>query len=189
MPRANEISRGLILNYKNEPHLIVDFQHVNPGKGSAFVRSKLKALKTGKVVENTFKSDESVEFVEMERVKVQYLYGTPTEFTFMNMKNYEQFSVGPEVIGDYAKFLKEGLEVTILVDEQEVPITVDFPKKVTLKVTEAFEASRGDTSGNVTKEVTLENGLTARAPMFIKEGDMLVINTDTGEYVERASQE
>lgn len=189
MARANEISRGLILNYKNEPHLIVDFQHVNPGKGSAFVRSRLKALKTGKVVENTFKSDETVEFVEMERIKVQYLYGTPTEFTFMNMKNYEQFSVGLEVIGDYAKFLKEGLEVTILVDEAEVPITVDFPKKVTLKVTDAPDGVRGDTSGNVTKEVGLENGLTVRAPMFIKEGDMLVINTDTGEYVERASQE
>jgi len=146
-------------------------------------------LKTGKVVENTFKSDEAVEFVEMERVKVQYLYGTPTEYTFMNMKNFEQFSIGPDVLGEYAKYLKEGIEVMFLVDEAGVPITVDFPKKVTLKVTEAFEASRGDTSGNVTKEVTLENGLTVRTPMFIKEGDMLVLNTDTGEYVERASQE
>ncbi len=189
MARANEISRGLILNYKNEPHLVVDFQHVNPGKGSAFVRTRLKALKTGKVVENTFKSDEGVEFVEMERTKVQYLYGTATEHAFMDTKNYEQFSIGHEVLGEYAKYLKEGLEVTLLVDEDGIPITVDFPKKVTLKVTEAFEASRGDTSGNVTKEVTLENGLTARVPMFIKQGDMLVLNTDTGDYVERASQE
>lgn len=187
MARANEISRGLILNYKNEPHLIVDFQHVNPGKGAAFVRTRLKALKTGKVVENTFKSDEGVEFVEMERTKVQYLYGTATEHTFMDMKNYEQFSIGHAVIGEYAKYLKEGLEVTLLVDEAGVPITVDFPKKVTLKVTEAADVVRGDTSGNMTKEVTLENGLTARVPMFIKEGDMLVLNTDTGEYVERAA--
>ena len=150
------------------------------------MRSRLKALKTGKVVENTFKSDETVEFVEMERVKVQYLYGTPTEFTFMNMKNFEQFSIGPDVIGDYAKFLKEGLEVTVLVDDNEVPITVDFPKKVTLKVTDAPEGVRGDTSGNVTKEVGLENGLTVRAPMFIKEGDTIAIDTETGAYLERA---
>lgn len=196
MAKANEISRGLILNYKNEPHLVVDFQHVNPGKGSAFVRSRLKALKTGKVVENTFKSDETVEFVEMERKKVQYLYGpsheggasTPTEYTFMDMKTYEQFSVGPEVIGEYAQYLKEGIEVTILVDESGVPITVDFPKKVTLKVTEAFEAVRGDSSGNVQKEVVLENGLKIRAPMFIKDGDLVIVNTDTGAYVERAQE-
>jgi len=188
MAKANEISRGLILNFKNEPHLVVDFQHVNPGKGSAFVRSKLKALKTGKVVENTFKSDETVEFVEMERKKVQYLYGTPTEHTFMDMKSYEQFSVGPEVLGEYVQYLKEGIEVTILVDENGVPITVDFPKKVTLKVTEAFEAVRGDSSGNVQKEVVLENGLKIRAPMFIKDGDLVIVNTDTGAYVERAQE-
>lgn len=189
MSKANEISRGLILNFKNEPHLVVDFQHVNPGKGSAFVRSRLKALKTGKVVENTFKSDEGVEFVEMDRKKVQYLYGTPTEYTFMDMKTYEQFAVNPEVIGEYAQYLKEGLEVTLLIDEEGTPITVDFPKKVTLKVTEAADAVRGDTSGNVQKEVVLENGLKVRTPVFIKQDNLVVINTDTGEYVERATTE
>lgn len=188
MSKANEISRGLVLNFKNEPHLVVDFQHVNPGKGAAFVRTRLKGLKSGKVVESTFKSDEAVEFVEMERKKVQYLYGTPTEYTFMDMKTYEQFSVGQEVLGEYAQYLKEALEAVILVDESGAPITVDFPKKVTLKVTEAAEAVRGDTSGNVQKEVVLENGLKIRTPMFIKEGDLVVVNTDTGEYVERAQE-
>lgn len=187
MSKASEISRGLILNFKNEPHLVVDFQHVNPGKGSAFVRTKLKALKTGKVVENTFKSDEAVEFLEMDRKKVQYLYGTPTEYTFMDMKTYEQFSIGQEVVGEGAKYLKEGIEVSILVDENGVPITVDLPKKVTLKVTEAPPAVKGDTSGNVTKEIVLENGLKVRAPLFIKEGDLVIVNTDTGEYVERST--
>ncbi len=189
MARASEISRGLVLAFKNEPHLVVDFQHVNPGKGSAFVRTRLKALKTGKVVENTFKSDETIEFMEMERKKVQYLYGTPTEQTFMDMKTYEQFSVGSEVIGEYAQYLKEGLEVVLLVDENGVPITVDFPKKVTLKVAEAPPAVKGDTSGNVTKEIVLENGLKVRVPLFIKEGDAVIVNTDTSEYVERATQE
>lgn len=171
---------------KNEPHLVVDFQHVNPGKGGAFVRTRLKGLKSGKVLEQTFKADETVEFVEMERRKVQYLYGTPTEHTFMDMKTYEQFSVGAEVLGQYAQYLKDGLEIQLLVDESGTPVTVDFPKKVTLKVTEAFEAVRGDSSGNIQKEVVLENGLKLRAPMFIKENDLVVINTDTGEYVERA---
>lgn len=189
MARANEISRGLVLNFKNEPHLVVEFQHVNPGKGGAFVRARLKGLRSGKVLENTFKSDEAVEFVEMERKKVQYLYGTPTEFTFMDMKTYEQFSVGAEVMGQYAPYLKDGLEVVLLTDEAGVPVTVDFPKKVTLKVTEAAEAVRGDTSGNVQKEVVLENGLKVRTPMFIKEGNFVIVNTDTGEYVERAAQE
>ncbi len=174
--------------HKGEPHLIVDFQHVNPGKGAAFVRTRLKGLRSGKVNEVTLKSDETIEFIDMERKRVQYLYGTPAEHTFMDMKTYEQFSIGPEVLGEYAKYLKEGIEVTLLVDGEGVPVTVDFPKKVTLKVTEAFEASRGDTSGNVTKEVTLENGLIVRTPMFIKEGDLLVVNTDTGEYVERAQE-
>ncbi|KKU12497.1 MAG: Elongation factor P [Parcubacteria group bacterium GW2011_GWC2_45_7] len=187
MSKANEISRGLILLFKNEPHLVVDFQHVNPGKGSAFVRSRLKSLKTGKVIENTFKSDEDVEFVEMERRKVQYLYGTDNEYAFMDIKNYEQFSIGSDVVGESAKYLKEGIEVTLLVDENGTPITVDFPKKVTLKVTESFPGVRGDTSGNVLKEITLENGLKIKAPLFIKEGDLVIVNTDTGEYVERAT--
>lgn len=187
MPKANEISRGLVLNFKGEPHLVADFQHVNPGKGGAFVRTRLKGLRSGKVLEQTFKSDEAVEFVEMERKKVQYLYGTPAEHTFMDMKTYEQFSVDAGVLGQYAPYLKEGLEVVLLTDEDGTPVTVDFPKKVTLKVTESFPGVRGDTSGNVLKEITLENGLKVRVPLFIKEGDLVIVNTDTGEYVERST--
>lgn len=166
--------------------MVADFQHVNPGKGGAFVRSRLKSLKTGKVMENTFKADETIEFVEMDRKKTQYLYGTATEYTFMDMQTYEQFSVNAEVLGDYAKYLKEGMEVVLLIDQNGTPVTVDFPKKVTLKVTEAPPSVRGDTSGNVTKEITLENGLKTKTPLFIKEGDEVIINTETGEYVERA---
>lgn len=166
---------------------MVDFQHVNPGKGSAFVRTRLKSLRSGKVLENTFKSDESVESVELERKKVQYLYGTANEFTFMDMGTYEQFSVGADVMGQYALYLKEGLEVTLLISEG-VPVTVDFPKKVTLKVIEAPPAVRGDTATNVTKEITLENNLKVRAPLFIREGSLVVINTETGKYVERVQE-
>jgi len=182
------MQKGLAIQYKGEPHLIVDYQHVNPGKGAAFIRSRLKSLKTGKVIENTFKIEEPVDFIDLERKKVQYLYGTDSEHTFMDMGTYEQFSVGAEVLGQYAQYLKEGLEITLLLSDS-VPVTVDFPKKVTLKVTEAPPGVRGDTATNVTKEVVLENGLHARTPLFIKEGDTVVINTDTGEYVERATQE
>lgn len=173
--------------FKNEPCLVVEFQFVNPGKGSAFVRTRLKALKTGKVVENTFKSGEAIEIVDLERKKMQYLYGTPGKYIFMDMQSYEQTFVGDDVMGDYAKYLKEGTELTLLTNDN-VPVTVDFPKKVTLKVTETPPGVRGDTAVNVTKEATMETGLTVRVPMFIKEGDMLSINTDTGEYVERVAQ-
>lgn len=187
MARASDIQKGLAIIFKGEPHLVVDFQHVNPGKGAAFVRTRLKSLKTGKVLENTFKSDESVEFVELERKKVQYLYGAKGEYAFMDMETYEQFSVGADVIRQYASYLKEGLEIVLLISEG-APVTVDFPKKVTFKVAEAPPGVRGDTAGNVTKEIVLENGLKIRAPLFIKEGDMVVINTVTGEYVERSAQ-
>lgn len=184
MSKASDIQKGLVIKFKDEPHLVVDYQHVNPGKGAAFIRSRLKSLKTGKVIENTFKVEEPVEFIDLERKKVQYLYGTDNEHAFMDMGTYEQFSVGADVMGQYAPYLKEGLEITLLLSDG-APVTVDFPKKVVLKVIEAPPGVRGDTATNVTKEIVLENGLKVRTPLFIKEGDTVIINTDTGEYVER----
>lgn len=185
MVTTADIKRGIAIVFKNEPHLVVEFQHVNPGKGSAFVRTRLKALKTGKVVEHTYKSGEAIEMVDLERKKVQYLYGTQTEYTFMDNTSYEQFTVGPEVLGEYAQYLKEGMELTLLTDAG-IPVTCDFPKKVTLKVVDSPEAVRGDTSNNLTKDAKLENGLEIKVPLFIKEGESIIINTDTGDYVERA---
>lgn len=186
MARASDIEKGSVLNYKNEPHLVAEFQHVNPGKGSAFVRTRLKSLRTGKVLENTFKTEETVEFVDIERQRVQYLYKSGEEYTFMDMNNYEQFSVRAEVLGQFVPYLKEGMEVVLFINEG-VPVTVDFPKKVNLKVVEAPPGVRGDTAVNVTKEVVLENGLKVRTPLFIKEGETVVVNTETGEYVERVA--
>lgn len=184
MVTTADIKRGIAIVFKNEPHLVVEFQHVNPGKGSAFVRTRLKGLRSGKVVEHTYKSGEAIEMVDLERKKVQYLYGTPTEYTFMDNTSYEQFSVNPDILGEYAKYLKEGIELQLLTDAG-VPVTVDFPKKVTLKVVDSPSAVRGDSSGNITKDAILENGLQVKVPMFIKEGESIVINTDTGDYVER----
>jgi len=126
-----------------------------------------------------------VEFIEMDRKRVQYLYGAGTEYVFMDTENYEQFSVGPEVMGDFSAYLKEGLEVVLVVNEDGSPVTVEFPKKVSYKVIDSPPGVKGDTATNVTKEIILENNLKVKTPLFIKEGDEVLINTETGEYVER----
>lgn len=185
MGNTQDIKKGVVILFKNEPHLIVEFEHIMPGKGGAFVRTRLKNLQSGKVLENTFKVGEKVDLVDLDKRRVQYLYASGDKFAFMDNATYEQFEVGTDVMAGFEKFLKEGMEVVLLFSDGS-PITCDFPKKVSLKVTEAEPGVKGDTaSGRVTKEVTLENGLKIRAPLFIKEGDVLVINTETGEYVER----
>lgn len=180
-----DIANGAYLKFKSDIVVVTEFQHVNPGKGSAFVRVRLKSLTSGKVVEQTWKAGEQLEFVEVQKRKMQYLYADPTGFTFMDQETFDQVTVNRAVLEDKAGFLKEGLEAYVVMHDG-APISVELPKKVTLVVTEAFDAIRGDTSGNVTKEVTLETGLTARVPMFIKQGESVILNTDTGAYVERA---
>ncbi len=186
MASTQDIKKGVVILFKNEPHLVVEFEHIMPGKGSAFVRTRLKNLKTSKVLENTFKVGEKIDLVDLEKRKVQYLYTSGDKFAFMDNTTYEQFEIGRETIAGFEPYLKEGLEIILLFSDG-VPVTVEFPKKVSYKVVEAEPGVRGDTaSGRVTKEITLENGLKIRAPLFIKEGDTVVINTETGEYVERA---
>lgn len=182
---TSDIANGSYLKFKNDIVVVTEFQHVNPGKGSAFVRARLKSLTNGKVVEQTWKSGEELEYVEVQKRKMQYLYSDPTGFTFMDQDSFDQVTVNRVVLEDRAGFLKEGIEVHVVLHEG-TPISVELPKKITLKVTEAFDAVRGDSSGNVTKEVTLETGMKAHVPMFVKEGESVVLNTDTGEYVERA---
>lgn len=183
---TNDITKGTVLKFKGGLSVVMYFQHVNPGKGSSFVRVRLKDIASGKSIEQTFKAGEQVEFAEVERPKMQYLYADPSGYTFMHGETFEQVTVARELVGDDAGYLTEGLEVHVILHD-DVPITIELPKKVTLAVTEAFEAAKGDTaSGNVTKEVTLETGKTVRVPMFIKQGEKIIINTETGEYVERA---
>lgn len=187
MATTSDIKKGVYIMFKGEPHTVVDFQHVSPGKGSGFTRTRLKNLKTGKVLDNTYKSGEGIEVPTIERSKAQYLYGGGGEYTFMDQNSYEQVILKDDILGDEAKYLMEGMEVGLVLHDG-ITINIDLPKKVTLKVTEASDAVKGDTaSGNVTKEVVCENGLHAQVPMFIKEGDVIVINTETGAYVERAN--
>lgn len=186
MASVNDIKRDSVMRYKNEIWVVADFQHVNPGKGSAFVRAKLKNVKTGKALENTFKASESVEFVEMDRKNLQYTYNDGSVWHFMDTDTYDEISLTKEQLGEKAGLIKEGQEVDGWFYEGEC-LVINMPKKVTLKVVEAPPAVKGDSSsGNVTKEVTLETGMKVQAPIFIKEGDELILNTDDGKYVERA---
>ena len=187
MATTADIQRSTIIKWRDEPHGVVDFQHVNPGKGAAFVRTRLKNLRSGKVFEETFKSGETIEVVDIEKKKMNYLYSDASGFYFMDNQTYEQVVVPRAALEDRKGLIKEGLEMLVLLYE-EVPLAVELPKKVTLRVTSAAPAVRGDTAGgNVTKEVELETGYKTDVPMFIKEGDEIVVNTDTGEYVARSA--
>ena len=166
----------------------VDFQRVSPGKGSSFVRTRLRNLKTGKVIENNFKSAESLDFEDVQYKKMQYLYTDGNLYTFMDNMTYEQVSVGKAEIEESIPYLKEGLDATVVMHEGNA-LTIALPQKIQYKVTYTEPAVKGDTaSGNVTKEADLDNGMKMKVPMFINSGDEILVNTDTGTYVERVSK-
>ncbi len=186
METTADISKDIVLKFKDDLFVVTEFQKISPGKGSAFVRTKLKNIRTGKVLENTFKDGEAIDIVEVEKKKMQYLYKDSHGYAFMDNVSYEQVTMSEDLVGDKAAFLKEGLEV-VVVTHEGMPLNLELPKKIVFKVVEAAPGVKGDTaSGNVTKEVTLENGTKIRTPLFIKEDDEVVINSETGYYVERA---
>lgn len=186
MADTSNIRKDVFMMYNGAICVVADFQHVNPGKGSAFVRTKLKNLQSGKTVEHTFKVGEKIEVVDLNRVNMQYLYKDTAQYYFMDNNNYEQVSIPTELVAEKGQYLKEGQDVIVLMHEAN-PLSLDIPKKLTFKVTESMSGVKGDTaSGRVTKEATLETGVKIQVPLFVKEGDLVVINTDTGEYVERA---
>lgn len=186
MSSTSDIRKGVVIRQPNDLYVVVEFQHVNPGKGAAFVRTRMKSLSSGKVVEVTYKTSESVDIVQVDWRTMQYLYKTGDNYAFMNMESYEQVEMNGEMIGDEAKFLKEGIDVVVGLYEGR-PVSIELPKKIKYKVVDAPPAVRGDSaSGNVTKEITLDNGLKIYAPIFIKEGEEILVNTETGEYSARA---
>lgn len=180
-----QFRKGMFVEFKGEPHQIVEFQHVNPGKGSAFVRTRLKALKTDKVQDFTFKSGESMTEVPVSTREMQYLYKEGDNYVFMDNFNYEQIQIPESILSDYVKFLKQNETYQVLVKDDE-GMGVRFPKKVRLLVTQADEGARGDTVAGAGKVVTLETGLKVTVPLFIKEGDTIAVDTETGQYLERA---
>lgn len=184
---TGDFQKGMFIEFRGEPNQIVDFQFYNPGKGSAVVRTRLKNLNTGKVLDFTFKSGEEAEEVPIDVREMQYLYKANEDFVFMNPTTFEQINLTKDMIGDVHKFLKEGDLYQILLQDGQ-PLGLRPPKKVRLLVTGAEEAVKGNTVGGAKKEVAVENGITVLVPLFIKNGDTIVIDTETGEYIERASQ-
>lgn len=187
MGSYNELAKNAIVRIKDDPHVVVFFQPVKPGKGTAFVRTRLKSLMTGAVIEQTFKASDNVDIVSVERQTLQYLYATDTEFVFMRTDTYEQVSLSRDTVADSMQWIKEGQEVIGVFFEGRL-ITVDVPKKVVLTVTEAEMTVRGDTSNAPMKDVTLENGTHIHVPLFIEQGDKISINTETGAYSERVNE-
>ena len=186
MATTSDIRKGVVIRQPNDLFVVVEFQHVSPGKGSGFTRTRLKSLGSGKVIEVTYKSGETVDIVEVNFQNMQYLYKTGANYAFMNMTTYEQIEMNGDLVGNEAKYLKEGLDVIVGLYEER-PVSIQLPKKVQYKVVEAPPAVKGDSaSGNVTKEIILDNGLQVQAPIFIKEGEEILVNTETGEYSARA---
>ena len=182
----NDIKKGIVIIYEREPCMVLESSFVRMQQRKPVMQTKLRSVKTGKVIEYSFKPGETVEEADIVRKKASFLYAQDEQYYFMDAESYDQFFVNANELGEQRGFLKEGQEVEVLYFEDK-PITVSLPKKIELKVVEAGMAVRGDTSGNVTKEVTLETGALIRVPLFVKEGDTIRINTDTGEYTERVT--
>ena len=186
MIKAGAIAKGMFLLMKNEPHLVTDREFVNPGKGSAFVRLKMRSLLSGRGLQQVIKSQETVEEINVEHKDVQFLYADNENYHFMDLESYEQFTMPLAGQEDKKLFLKEGDTVQLSFWDER-PIDIMLPYKIVLTVTQAGIGLKGDTVSGATKAVTMETGLVVRVPLFIKEGDKLLINTESREYVERAT--
>ena len=184
MISTNEFRTGVTIELEGNVFQLVDFQHVKPGKGAAFVRSKLRNLKTGAVVDKTFNAGEKIPKARVEHKEVQYLYSDGTAYNFMDMETYDQFAMSKEQLEDAIKFLKENMVISILTFKGE-SIGVDLPNYVDLEVTETAPGIKGDTASGGSKPAELETGYVVQVPFFINVGDVLQIDTRTGHYIKR----
>jgi len=182
---TSQFRRGLRIEFKGDPYSIVEFQHVKPGKGGAFVRTKLKNLITGKVLDQTFRSGEKVEEPDVEDKEVQYLYRDGDGFHVMDMTTYEEDLLTPETAGEAADFFQENASFTVVYYRGR-PVAVDLPPHVELTVVETDPGLKGDTASGGTKPAKLETGAVVQVPLFINEGEKIKIDTRTGQYMERA---
>lgn len=179
-----DFRKGLKIEINGEPFIIVDFLHVKPGKGGAFVRTTLKSLISGNVIDRTFRSGEKIDKPDLEEKEMQYLYESDGEYHFMDNETYEQLFVTAEHLGDAKYYLQENVTVTLLFHNGK-PIGVEVPMFVELPVKTTEPGVRGDTASGGSKPAILETGLSVQVPLFINEGDLLKIDTRTGKYIER----
>ncbi len=185
MLTLTEIKAGKKILFNEEPYLVLEYQHSKTGRAGAVLRTKLKNLVTGAIIDYTFQGADKVDEAEMGKVKAQYLYREGENLVFMDMESYEQFSFSEEALSGASKYLLEGTEVTALT-WNEAPLNIEIPIKVTLTVTEAPPNVKGDTASGGDKVVTLETGLQVTTPLFVESGDKIIVNTEKGTYVSRA---
>lgn len=184
---TNQFRKNLKIELEGVPYTIVDFQFVSPGKGSAFVRTKLKNMFNGNVIERTFKSGDKVDKPDLEQHEFQYLYKDGEHFVFMNTANYEQVLLDPGVVGDTKDFLKENINIQVLYHNGK-PIGIEMPTFVELTVAETEPGFKGDTATGATKPAKMETGVSVNVPLHIKEGDLLKIDTRDYSYVEKVNK-
>jgi len=188
MATTADIRKGLCINWNNDTWKIIEFQHVKPGKGPAFVRTKLRSVTNGKVLDNTFSAGHRIEEVRVETRKYQYLYEDDNGFHFMNNDDFSQVYLNKGMI-ENPQFMKAGDEVTILFRaEDEVPLSAELPQYVIMEITYTEPGLKGDTATNAMKPAQTETGAEIRVPLFINEGDKVKINTDDGSYMERIKE-
>jgi elongation factor P len=185
MASTSDIRNGFCFEHNNDTFVVIEFLHVKPGKGPAFVRTKLRSLTTGKILDPTFPSGHKLEEVRVERRKMQYLYEDENGLNFMDTESFDQTTIDAKMINN-AKLMKEGMDVEVLYHaEKNIPLSVDLPSTIVLQITYTEPAVAGNTSTNATKYATLETGAEVKVPLFINTGDTIKINTTDASYVER----
>lgn len=188
MATSSDIRKGLCIRYNNDIYKIIEFLHVKPGKGPAFVRTKLKSVTTGKVIDNTFSAGHKIDDVRVETHKFQYLYSEGEFYHFMNTEDYAQIRLLKEAL-DTPELMKEGEIVTVIINsEDNTPLSVEMPAHVILEVTATEPGVKGNTATNATKPATVETGAEVNVPLFINEGDKIRIDTEKGQYQERMKE-
>jgi len=188
MANTSDIRKGLCIRYNHDIFKIIEFLHVKPGKGPAFVRTKLKSVTTGKVIDNTFSAGHKIDDVRVETHKFQYLYNEGDTFHFMNTEDYNQITLEKETL-DRPDLLKEGEVVTVIINSEDgAPLSVEMPTSVILEVTATEPGVKGNTATNATKPATVETGARVNVPLFINEGDKIKIETEKGSYQERVKE-
>jgi len=184
---TTEFRNGLKIEIDGEPYAIVEFQHVKPGKGGAFVRTKMKSLKSGNVIDRTFRAGEKVDVPELEEKTMQYLYAADKDRVLMDTSSYEQISMSEKQLGDSVNYLKENMEIKVLYFKGQ-PINVDIPMFVELKIARTDPGVRGDTASGGSKPATLETGAVVKVPFYLNEGDVIKVDTRSGIFIERVKQ-
>ncbi|MGC9099915.1 MAG: elongation factor P [Caldisericum sp.] len=187
MISANELRSGVTFELDGELFVVISYQHIKPGKGSPFVRVKIKSLESGNIVERTFRPEEKFKKAFLERKPMQYLYKEGNNFVFMDLETFEQFYLSEEDVGDSANFLKENLEIQIIFYKNK-PVSVELPNFVELKVVQTEPGVKGDTATSAMKPALLETGYKLQVPLFVNEGDVIRVDTRTGEYLERVNK-